>query len=29
MFVFNDGNHDQRVHKQAQALGRAGHEVRV
>ena len=29
MFVFNDGNHDQRVHKQAQALGRRGHEVRV
>ena len=29
MFVFNDGNHDQRVHKQAQALGRKGHNVRV
>lgn len=29
MFVFNDGNHDQRVHKQAQALGRAGYDVRV
>lgn len=29
MFVFNNGNHDQRVHKEAQALGRAGHEVRV
>ena len=29
MFVFNDGNHDQRVHKQAQALGRQGHDVRV
>lgn len=29
MVVFNNGNHDQRVHKQAQALGRAGHEVRV
>ncbi len=29
MFVFNDGNHDQRVHKQAQALGRQGFEVRV
>lgn len=29
MFVFNDGNHDQRVHKQAQALGKLGHEVRV
>ncbi|MFA5505232.1 MAG: glycosyltransferase [Vulcanimicrobiota bacterium] len=29
MFVFNDGNHDQRVHKQAQALGWRGHEVRV
>lgn len=29
MFVFNDGNHDQRVHKQAQALGLRGYEVRV
>lgn len=29
MVVFNNGNHDQRVHKQAQALGRAGYEVRV
>lgn len=29
MFVFNNGNHDQRVHKQAQALGREGYEVRV
>ncbi len=29
MFVFNNGNHDQRVHKQAQALGRAGYDVRV
>lgn len=29
MFVFNDGNHDQRVHKQAQALGKLGYEVRV
>ncbi len=29
MFVFNNGNHDQRVHKEAQALGRAGFEVRV
>lgn len=29
MFVFNNGNHDQRVHKEAQALGRAGYEVRV
>lgn len=29
MFVFNDGRHDQRVHKQAQALGHAGYEVRV
>jgi len=29
MFVFNDGNHDQRVHKQAQALGRQGYDVRV
>lgn len=29
MFVFNDGNHDQRVHKQAQALGFRGYEVRV
>lgn len=29
MFVFNNGNHDQRVHKQAQALGKAGYEVRL
>lgn len=29
MFVFNNGNHDQRVHKQAQALGRLGYKVRV
>ena len=29
MFVFNNGHHDQRVHKEAQALGRAGFEVRV
>lgn len=29
MLVFNNGNHDQRVHKQAQALGRAGYDVRV
>ena len=29
MFVFNDGNHDQRVHKQAQALACQGHDVRV
>lgn len=29
MFVFNDGNHDQRVHKQAQALGKRGYQVRV
>jgi glycosyltransferase involved in cell wall biosynthesis len=29
MFVFNDGNHDQRVHKQAQALGHKGYDVRV
>lgn len=29
MFVFNDGNHDQRVHKQAQALGKLGYDVRV
>jgi glycosyltransferase involved in cell wall biosynthesis len=29
MFVFNNGLHDQRVHKQAQALGRAGYQVRV
>lgn len=29
MFVFNDGNHDQRVHKQAQALGLRGYQVRV
>lgn len=29
MFVFNDGNHDQRVHKQAQALGVRGYDVRV
>lgn len=29
MFVFNDGNHDQRVHKQAQALGIRGFDVRV
>jgi glycosyltransferase involved in cell wall biosynthesis len=29
MFVFNNGKHDQRVHKQAQALGRAGYQVRV
>ena len=29
MFVFNNGNHDQRVHKEAQALARAGFDVRV
>jgi glycosyltransferase involved in cell wall biosynthesis len=29
MFVFNSGNHDQRVHKQAQALGKRGFDVRV
>lgn len=29
MVVFNNANHDQRVHKQAQALGRAGYDVRL